>query len=98
MPTFVCLLKLTDQGVRNIKEVPERARQSVAMAEEMGAKIVSQHVIMGGEHDAAIVLEAPDGEIAGRFALWLSSRGNVRTTTNRLLTLEEFERTVAALP
>jgi uncharacterized protein with GYD domain len=98
MPTFVCRIKLTDQGVRNIKGAPERQRQALAMAEQMGAKVVSLHMIMGGDHDAAVVLEAPDGAIVARFALWLSSQGNVRTTTNRVLSLEEFERIVADLP
>jgi uncharacterized protein with GYD domain len=98
MPTFVCRIKLTDQGVRNIKASPERQRQAVAMAEQMGAKVVSRHVIMGGEYDASMVIEAPDGDTVARFAMALSSQGNVRTTTSRVLTPEEFERIVAELP
>jgi uncharacterized protein with GYD domain len=98
MPTFVCRIRLTDQGVRNIKGSPERQRQAVAMAEQMGVKVVSRHVIMGGDYDGAMVIEAPDGDTLARFVMALSSQGNVRTTTNRVLTPEEFERIVASLP
>ncbi len=36
MPTFVSLVNLTDQGIQNIKESPQRFEAFEAMAEKMG--------------------------------------------------------------
>ena len=47
MPTFVSLVNLTDQGVKNIKESPQRFEAYQAMAEKAGLKIESVYYTSG---------------------------------------------------
>jgi uncharacterized protein with GYD domain len=51
-----------------------------------------------GEYDYVAVGEAPSDEVATTFALALGSLGNVRTTTLRAYTKEEFGAMVKKLP
>jgi hypothetical protein len=38
MPTFISLYKLTDQGIKNIKEAPGRVEDAIKGAEAMGSQ------------------------------------------------------------
>ncbi len=97
MPTFVTLMNWTDQGIRNVKESPERARQAIALAEQLGARVTAVYWTVG-PYDLIAVLEAPDGETATRFLLAQGSQGGVRTTTLRAYSADEFSNIVSSLP
>ena len=51
-----------------------------------------------GTHDTVALIEAPGDEAATRFALALAAAGNVRTTTLRAFTVQEFGEIVQSLP
>ncbi|MGH8671885.1 MAG: GYD domain-containing protein, partial [Burkholderiales bacterium] len=51
-----------------------------------------------GSYDLISVVEAPDDEAITRFVLALSSAGNVRTTTARAFTEDEYRKIIASLP
>src|SRR5436309_15001507 len=97
MATYLALLNWTDQGIRNVKEGPARARKAAALAEQTGCKLVAVFLTMG-QYDLAARLEAPDDTAVARFALSLGTLGNVRTTTMRAFTMEEMETLIGSLP
>ena len=97
MPNFVILMKLTDQGAKAIKDAPGRIEAGIKAYEKMGGKINGFYAVMG-EYDYVAVGEAPSDEIATTFALGLGSLGNVKTTTLRAYTKEEFAAMVKKLP
>ncbi len=97
MPIYVTLFKWTDQGVKNIKDVPERIKASIKAAEGFGGKLHGVYITMG-EYDLVSVGEWPSDEAATSTALAISSRGNVRTTSMRAFTPEEFAGIVKKLP
>ena len=39
MPTYIVLYKLTDQGIKNIKEAPQRIEEGFKGMEAMGGKV-----------------------------------------------------------
>ena len=39
MPTYIGLVKLTDQGIRNVKETTKRAKSFREMSEKAGVKV-----------------------------------------------------------
>jgi uncharacterized protein with GYD domain len=97
MPSYILLMKLTDQGVKAIKDAPARIEAGIKGWEAMGGKVKGFYVLMG-EYDYAAFAEAPSDEVATVFAMALSSLGNVRTTTIRAFTVEEFAGLVKKLP
>ena len=97
MPNYVVLMKLTDQGAKTIKDAPGRLEAGIKAYEKMGGKVIGFYVVMG-EYDYVAVGEAPSDEVATTFSLALGSLGNVRTTTLRAYTKEEFVAMVKRLP
>jgi uncharacterized protein with GYD domain len=97
MPSYILLMKLTDQGVKAIKDAPARIEAGIKGWEAMGGKVKGFYVLMG-EYDYAAFSEAPSDEVATVFAMALSALGNVRTTTIRAFTVEEFAGLVKKLP
>ena len=51
-----------------------------------------------GSYDVVAIMELPSDEAAASFALQMGSRGNVRTTTLKAFTEDEFGSIIASLP
>ena len=96
MPRYIQLYNWTDQGVRNAKESPNRIRQAAQSLEQLGGKLIDISLTMG-EYDLVGVLEAPNDEVVARFALTLGGAGNVRTTTLKAFSMDEFEQLARSL-
>ena len=97
MPRYISLVNWTDQGIRNVKESPNRLRQSEGQLQQLGVKLLDFYLTMG-DHDMAVIVEAPDDEAMARFALALGAQGNVRTKTLKAFTRDEYERIIGSLP
>ena len=97
MPTYVCLMNFTDQGIRTVKEAPIRLQEAVKGLEAMGGKLQDLYVTMG-EYDYVGIAEAPSDEVAMAFLLGLGASGNVRTKTLRAFSVEQFAGVVKKLP
>ena len=97
MPTYIGLYKLTDQGIKDIKDGPDRVKEAIAGVEAMGGMVIGVYAVMG-EYDYVSIGEFPSDEVAMTFNLGLGSRGNVRTTTLKAFTKEEFAEIVKKLP
>lgn len=96
MATFVSLVSLTDQGIRNVKESPGRFEAFKAMAEKSGLTVKSAYYTVG-TYDMVIVTEGQD-EAATALLLKTASFGNVRTQTMRGFSIDEMKSIVAKLP
>ena len=97
MPTYISLINWTDQGIRAVKESPNRLRESEPLFQQMGVKLIGFYLTMG-EYDLVAIAEAPDDETASRFLLSLGSAGNLRTKTLKAFTRDEYERIIGSLP
>jgi uncharacterized protein with GYD domain len=93
MPTYVTLLKFTEQGVKSIKDWPARADAARKLVESFGGKVLGIYVTMG-EYDVVAITEGPSDEKAAAATLSLASRGFDRTTTLRAFTEQEFAEIV----
>ena len=93
----ILLMKLTDQGAKDIKAAPQRIEQAIETYEKMGGKMIGFYAVTG-EYDYIAVGESPNDEVGMAFAIGLSSLGNVRTTTVQAFTKEEFAEMVKKLP
>jgi uncharacterized protein with GYD domain len=92
MQHYVILIRLTDQGIRNIKDTTRRADAARSEAERIGCKLTVYWTF--GKYDAIGILEAPNDDAAMEFELKVVSLGNIRTTALRAFTEEEIARVV----
>jgi uncharacterized protein with GYD domain len=97
MPTYVTLIRYTEQGIKTFKDLPSRLEETRKAGETAGAKLIAFYLTMG-QYDAVVVSEAPDDETLAALALAAGGRGNVRTETLRAFTEDEAKRLAAALP
>jgi uncharacterized protein with GYD domain len=97
MPTYVTLMRYTDQGIRSIKESPARLEAAKKTARDAGAEIKSFYLALG-KYDAVVIIDGPDDETAARLTLSFGSLGNVRTETLRVFNEAEFRKVVSSIP
>jgi len=90
-------MNLTTKGVADIKAAPARIDEGVKAFEAMGGKMLSFHVTMGA-YDYVAVGEAPSDEAAAAFAMALTAKGYVTTSSMRAFTRDEFAALVGKLP
>ncbi len=97
MPTYIALSNLTDQGVRNMKDLARRLRNAEQAFAQFGATLREVYLVMG-QYDYVVVAEAPDDETIARVSLAIAGQGNVRTQTMRAFDRNDMLRLVEGLP
>ena len=80
MPTSIYLMSLTDQGIKGIKDAPNRRAESENKVTDLGGSIVGSYLTMGA-YDRLLIVDLPAGDAAVKLALGMGTTGNVRTTT-----------------
>jgi len=97
MSTYFILANWTEQGIKDVKASPKRLRAAKRLAKDCGVKFKSFHMTLG-QYDIIVSVEAPNDEAVARFALALGSAGNVRTTTLKGFTEQEYQKIIGSLP
>ena len=93
MPTFVHLMKLTADGIKSIRELPEARQAYMQLGQQFGVTIKSVYYTIG-EYDAVITVEAPDAETVSAMALTIGSIGKARTVTLHAYTPDEMDEKI----
>jgi uncharacterized protein with GYD domain len=96
MPTYVLLVNYTDQGIRDVKDSPQRVDKTREIARRFGAEVKDVYLTMGN-YDFVIPVDAPDDRAIAKLALSLGALGNIRTTTLRAFSESEFRELVKDL-
>jgi uncharacterized protein with GYD domain len=94
---YISLMKLTDQGIKDIKNAPQRVAEAVKGLEAVGGKLIAFYTVMG-DYDYVSIAEGPSDEVAMTYLLGLGAAGNARTTTLKAFTLEQLAAMVKQLP
>lgn len=97
MPTFICALGWTEQGIRAIKDAPKRATAARELGKKVGVEIKQVHMTSGAD-DLLVILDSPNADNVAKFALALGSLGNVRTRTAHAWTEQEYQKLISELP
>jgi uncharacterized protein with GYD domain len=95
--TYVILMNLTDQGIKNVKEAPARVEMTSKALEAAGGRLVSFYATMG-LYDYVVIAEGPDDETAFIQLLIIGMLGNARTITLKAFTQQQFADIVKKLP
>ena len=89
MPTYVSLIRWTDQGIKNYKDTTSRAADFIKLVESKGGR-VRETLWTVGEYDLVVVADFPDDEAGTAALLQVGSLGNVRSNTMRAFGADEM--------
>ena len=96
MATYLMLLNWTDQGIKTVKESPNRLDAAKKLAKDLGGGIKTVYMTQGSI-DLVLVVEMPNDEVLASFVLKVGSVGNVRTTTFKAYSEDEYRRIIGGL-
>jgi uncharacterized protein with GYD domain len=96
MPTYIVLGKLTDQGIRAVRESIKREDAFRRQCEKVGAQVKDIYRTMG-RYDVVATIEAPDDVTANSLLYSVGALGNLRTETLRAFSRQETEEAFAKL-
>ncbi len=80
MPTFIRLASLTEQGIKNIRNLSQMVSDAKAIMESHGVRLTQSWATLG-EYDVVAVIDAPDAKTAAQVSALIASRGNFRAKT-----------------
>jgi uncharacterized protein with GYD domain len=96
MATFVSLINLTEQGIRNVKQSPQRFEAFKAMAEDQGVTVKAVYYTIG-QFDMMVVVEGQDQAVVASL-LATNAFGNVRSQTMLAYSVDEMKAITAMMP
>ena len=96
MPTYITLYNWTEQGIKNVKEAPARIEANIKSIKAAGGKVLGVYLTMG-KYDLVAISEAPNDETISAALLAQGIKGNVRSTTLKAFTVEQFAEIVKKL-
>ena len=89
MGTYIMLSRLSPEGVKTLKNNPDRIKAVNSEVEALGAKVLSQYALLGA-YDFITVLEAPDPETVTRVSVELGLRGTASFETLTAIPVDVF--------
>ena len=97
MPTYISMLRYTQQGNSTVKNAPARIDAVKEGYRKAGGELKSIYLTLG-QYDLVVIAEMPNDEAVGRMALSLGAQGNIRSETMRAFTEAEFKKIAGSLP
>ena len=94
LSNFIVLGNWTEDGIKNVAEVPERVKTARKMFEKAGGKM--QYFTTMGKYDFVVSVEIPKDEDMAAILLCLGSMGHFRTTTMKAWTEEDAAKLLTA--
>ena len=96
MPTYIALLKWTQQGIQNVKQSPSRLDAARKGFEAAGAKMKDFYMVTG-PYDMVAIVEAPDDVALAKAILGSTSQGSITSETCRAFTEDEYRQIISGL-
>ncbi len=94
MATYIILINWTEEGIKNVKESPQRFNAFRKALQDAGGKVVGFYLTMG-RYDMVVITEGPSDEAAASLILSTASRGAIRTETMKAFTEDQYREIVS---
>jgi uncharacterized protein with GYD domain len=96
MPKYLIQASYSAEGLKGLQKDKASGRRTavVSAMESLGGKLEALYYCFG-EHDAMVIVDAPDNVAASALSMAISATGLIRTKTTPLLTVEETDRALA---
>jgi uncharacterized protein with GYD domain len=96
MPSYIALMRWTEQGIAKVKDSPKRLDSGRKAFKKLGVKIKDTYLTMG-RYDLVCLIEAKDDDSLAKALLALGSQGNIQTETLRAWTEDEYRKITGSL-
>src|SRR3990167_8969248 len=96
MATFISLVNFTDQGIRAVKDSPDRFQAFKALGQTLGIEVKAVYWTVGS-YDLVLIVEG-DEEAAISLLLKVGSLGNTRSQTLRGFSEQEMRKIIGNMP
>jgi uncharacterized protein with GYD domain len=96
MATYIMLINWTDQGIRHVKDSPDRLGAAQDLCRQHGAEMTQFYMTLG-TYDMVAVVDAPNDETFAKIALSVGRGGNVRTTSLKAFDEAQYREIIAAI-
>jgi uncharacterized protein with GYD domain len=93
MAHYILLMNWTEQGVKAYRDSVDRAEAARGALAQRGVNLKDVYWTIG-TYDLVCVTEAPDDAAVSAALLALAAQGNLRTTTLRGFTADEFRAVI----
>ena len=97
MPVYILLLNYTDEGMRNIRYLPQHVNAFRQAVESAGGHVPHMFLTMG-QYDLVAIIEAPSDQVCVSISLGLSSLGNLRSITLKAFGEDDLPDVVEHIP
>jgi len=94
MTTYISFIKWTEEGIKNVKESPQRFDAFKKALQGAGGKVIGFYLTMG-RYDMVLISEGPSDEAAASLILSTASRGEIRTETMRAFNEEQYREIIS---
>lgn len=96
MPTFVTLIRFTSEGLKTIKDAPQRIANVNKNISDAGGKLIGAYNLLG-RYDALLITEFPSERDALKVFLKSGATGAVTTETLTAVPRDEFLKVVGEI-
>jgi uncharacterized protein with GYD domain len=96
MSQYIMLCNWTDQGIRHIKDAPDRLDAAKDLCRQHGAEMTAFYMTMG-IHDLVLVIDAPNDDTMARIAVSLGKGGNIRTITLKAFDENQYREIIGSI-
>jgi len=96
MPTYISLLRYTQQGIADAKGGLARLDAAKEAFRRAGGELKAFYLTMG-QYDGVAIAELPDDTTAARVVLGISAQGNLRSETLKAFSEAEYRKIIASL-
>ena len=93
MATFIRLVSMTEQGVKNILKFSEQVAEAKKILEANNARFIEVYATLG-RYDFVAIIDAPDEKAIAKVSALIASQGNFRAETLPAVPLEEFTKAI----
>jgi uncharacterized protein with GYD domain len=96
MAKYIMLMNWTDQGIKTVKDSPNRLDAAREAARKTGVTVEDFFMTLG-VYDMVTIVDAPDDAAFAKFVLATAQAGNIRTSSLKAFTEEEYRGVVGGL-
>ncbi len=89
MPMYVTLVKLTENGAKNVRDDGKRIAQVGEMLQAAGGRVIGAYAMLG-EYDQLWLIEVPDIATALTVLGRVAAQGAVSTQTHEIVPIEQW--------